>query len=244
MEPPLLSAAREHGAELLRAVPRPGPCRVWELGGRRRLWIKRFASGRAFEQERRALKDWGLNGVPEIVAEGPRSLLLSHVEGGQVEGIEGWRAAGAFLRRLQEESGPDVDAMPLSDALSARLASWTRRGAGRLPSELLDSVHAGFQPEAFAGDLRTRCHRDYQPQNWLWAPAGLGVIDFEHARWDHPLTDLVRVLDHVELDQPRAQAFLSGWGRSLDERDQARLRSLRLLHALGSAAWAGGAVEG
>jgi hypothetical protein len=232
---PLLEHARRLGAVEVRAVPRPGPCRVWALSGATRLWLKRYPSARSFAQERDALVGWGLRGVPQVLAEAPSALLLSDVPGGEVDDLAGWRAAGAFADAMHRGSGPDPDPMPLPEALARRWEAWSAQAAPHVDASTLRDARARFEPSAFSGDPRVRCHRDFHPRNWRWGPAGLGVIDFEHARFDHPLMDAVKVLDAVEVDDPRWRAFADGWPGL--RADDPRLRSLRALHGLASVAW-------
>ena len=59
------------------------------------------------------------------------------------------------------------------------------------------------------------CHRDYLPSNWLADDEGswVGVIDFEHARPDHPLADVARLAAYVWPDRPDLEeAFRRGYG--------------------------------
>ena len=230
---PLLDLATTLGAVGVEPVARPGPCRVWRLGGESPLWLKRFASTRSFAQERGALRDWGLERVPRVLGEGPSALLLSHVDGEAPLTLEAWRAAGRFLAAMQAGSGPDEDPLPLDEALARRFQAWRALAEGRLEAEVLRSAEEVFDPSLFAGERRVRCHRDFQPRNWRWGPGGFGLIDFEHARYDHPLQDLVRVLDHVDVADPRWEALLEGRG-PLAAGDRARLRSLRALDSLGA----------
>lgn len=232
----LLKAA-DAGAPGLVAVPRPGPCRVWRVGGAPVRWLKRFGSHRAWRQERDALETWGpfAARVPRVLAasESAQALLLSHVDGAPGDGVEVWRAAGIFSRQLQAGGAEDLDPMPLPEAMDRRFAAWGRQAAEHLSPGQWSAAQAAWQPQVFDGAVRRRCHRDFQPRNWLWDGRSLGVIDFEHARWDHPWVDAVRLRDCVGEDDPRWRAFFEG----ADAPTGPAFDGLRLLHALGSIAW-------
>jgi hypothetical protein len=61
------------------------------------------------------------------------------------------------------------------------------------------------------------CHLDFQPRNWLVNTCGdLSLVDFEHARVDLPVRDLVRLRFRIWPDRPALrEAFLTGYGRPL-----------------------------
>lgn len=58
------------------------------------------------------------------------------------------------------------------------------------------------------------CHRDYMPRNWILQPnRQLGIIDFEHTRYDLAARDLVRLATRIWPTRPDLeQAFLDGYG--------------------------------
>lgn len=186
-------------------------------------WWKTYTSPRALSQARRAMTDWRHGRMPWVLREEGERLLLSHLDG---EPTRDWAAAGAWRRGFAKVQ--DTDPMPLAVALQKRLDSWSAALAPyqEVGGWTLIGDHAGVK--------RVRCHRDFQPRNWVISDDGLGVLDFEHAAPDHPLTDAVKVLDHIDADSPAFRAFL---GCELTSGQRAQLRDLRLLHGLATLAW-------
>lgn len=199
------------------------------------LWVKRASSRRTFDQEVRGLTEWRCGRMPVLVDADPTTLELRTevLVGGAFPSleVEAWREAGAWRRAFAQEA--DEDELPLSAALQKRLRSWSRKA--RLEAEELQAL-LGLWSGDHEGVRRVRCHRDYQPRNWLWNE-GIAALDFEHAAPDHPLMDVVKVLDHLDPDDERFQAFL---GAPLSPREQLQLRDLRILHALGCLGWGRG----
>jgi thiamine kinase-like enzyme len=78
------------------------------------------------------------------------------------------------------------------------------------------------------------CHLGFQPRNWLLGPAGrLYLVDFEHARTDLPLRDLVRLRFRIWPARPDLKdACLNGYGRDLTGSDTETLQHLGALDAL------------
>jgi Phosphotransferase enzyme family len=78
------------------------------------------------------------------------------------------------------------------------------------------------------------CHLDFQPRNWLLGPgADLYLVDFEHARTDLPLRDLVCLRFRAWPGRPDLKdAFLNGYGRDLTGSDIETLQHLGALDAL------------
>lgn len=186
-------------------------------------WWKTYSSPRAVKQARRALTAWRHPRMPQVLEQDGSRLLLSHLEG---QPSCDWASAGAWRRGFAQPQ--DQDPMPLHVALQKRMESWSAALAAFEPVEpwRLEGDHTGL--------ARVRCHRDFQPRNWVMDDQGFGVLDFEHAAPDHPLTDAVKVLDHILPDSDAFRAFM---GRALTPAEGAQLRDLRLIHGLASRAW-------
>lgn len=151
--------------------------------------------------------------------------------------------AGRFRRRLDDVAiAGDDDPLPLPEALTRRLHAWLMRAKSSLPPALRQRVAAAFDPRPFEGATRRWCHRDLAPHNWIVQPSEpgprLSVIDFGQARPDAWLVDVLKLWDDAWARDPTlAEAFFTGYGRTLDATEHAQLRQLALLHGLATAAW-------
>ncbi len=232
-------------ADVWRVVPHRGATVV----------VKRHRDAASFRAERVVYDGWGTTltqFTPRLittVTAPANALVIEWVDGRRGDDpdlpaplrLSLHRQAGEFCRALAEHPCPDQDPMPLHEALRTRMDSWCRRGAGRLPAATLREAAATFDETLFVGVRRVFAHRDFAPWNWIAGqdPAlRLAVIDFGHARADAPLTDLLKLADGPWVDHPAARdAFFEGFGRTLSDLEEARLRSLLLLHGIASAVW-------
>ncbi len=241
---------------------------VTGLDARAGVVVKQFRSDRAFAQEQGAYARW-LTHLPEetagLVAVLPapvRALLLRRLPGeplvtGRVrEAVEqtAHRRAGAFLRALHMLPEADHDPLPLREAIPRRYAAWLARVSPRLT--LAEAAHLRGLGEALQADVglfararRVPCHRDFTPSNWLIdGPIvdgqisridGFFVVDFEHAKLDCPLLDLVKLWTEVWGDRPDLEAaFFAGYGRTLGPDERLELQVLAAMHAMATVAWA------
>ena len=154
-----------------------------------------------------------------------------------------FHTAGSFLANLHRLPFDDRDPLPLQRALQERLVATVERARPFVDaSELAWAVKAFDGGRVFRGIARVPCHRDYQPRNWLVAERGSRVrwsaIDFEHARPDLWLVDLLKLWDRWWIDDPDLEsAFFAGYGSSLDDEDRLRLETLGILHGLMTMVW-------
>ena len=230
--------------------------------------VKQFRSDRAFAQEQGAYSRW-LNHLPEetaaLVAVLPapvRAVVLRRLPGeplvtGRVrEGVEqaAHRRAGSFLRALHALPESDHDPLPLRAAVQQRYAAWLARVSPQLTEADADGLRGlgeALRREArlFARARRVPCHRDFTPQNWLIdGPQVDGqlsrldrffVVDFEHAKLDCPLIDLVKLWTELWGERPDLEAqFLAGYGRSLGPDERSELQLLAAMHAMATVSWA------
>ena len=232
---------------------------VWAVTGAEQAFLKVFRQPRKFVQERRAYRAWlpglGFQGTPRLLAESSelRALLISarpgslleHAHPNEVQRLEAYRQAGAWLRALHALPFVDDDPVPLAEAYTRRGAAWLGRAAGLLEPTLIswvgEQVESAVKSLEQLGAVRVPCHRDYSPRNWLVDLSGgnvqLSVIDFEHARPDHWLVDVER-LYAGGWDSSLEDAFWQGYGRVLSELERKVLRQRLALSALSSVVWA------
>lgn len=217
-------------------------------------YLKRHASAGHHAREVAALEGWAraLPGTPALlaVAPPPRAWVLLGAVPGTL--VASWsaddprqgaahEAAGAWLARLHALPFADDDPLPLADALLRRLDAWRDRSAtGLLPAATWTSLGAALVALPRDGWRRVRAHRDFSPRNWLWdEAAGLGVIDFEHARPDAEGTDVARLADGAWLGRPDLEAaFWRGYGSAPDAATHDRWRLVRGVQAATTVAWA------
>lgn len=245
-----------------------GESEVWLLTGvPRGAVLKVHTRTRKFSQELAAYRDWlpqlataegavGADGaeVPGLlrVWGGERALLLSLLPGepmsrhgvSRQQALQTHQRAGAFLRQLHEVPHQSQDPLSLADAFAKRLEAWSGRARHLVSPGVVPEVER--RVTAVLPDLhsyrRVPCHRDFTPRNWLvdrGKPGYLGVIDFEHARPDLWLVDLVRLWSGEWHGRPDLRdAFLQGYGVTLDAGQVAVLNGLSALEGLATIAWA------
>lgn len=247
---------------------------MWEVrcaGGV--FFVKEYERRRKFEQETKACGEWvrGMTGweggMPRLVARhedearGEWAGMYTAVRGEMAEGCglsaEEWRRmhrqAGEFLRALHGLRMEDGDAVGLEEAIGARWEEWRKRAGAcaALSGEELKWIEgAAREMKAFAGEKRVACHRDFHPRNWMVEREGagqlrLGVIDFEHARLDAAMMDVVRLAmeewptrEGCEAAFWEGYGMKKGYGRKKSERDGGQLRALGALHGMATVTWA------
>jgi Ser/Thr protein kinase RdoA (MazF antagonist) len=142
--------------------------------------------------------------------------------------------AGTILRRFHDAEPPRL--LPdYRDWLRDRADYWTARARPIMSAADLGNASAHLAAlQQLADPDGVPCHLDFQPRNWLLGlDADLYLVDFEHARTDLPLRDLVRLRFRVWPGRPDLQdAFLNGYGRDLTRSDTETLQHLGALDAL------------
>jgi hypothetical protein len=234
-----------------RAIEGGTTSRVWCVEtANGRVAVKQHGRGRAFAQETAALAALPADDDapwPRLLARDPAQLALvtTWLPGTSARSAARepatraaiYAAAGLLRRRLDAVPCPVDDPVSVRDALERRMDAQLDRSA--LAPAVIAAVRAAFRPDAFVGATRSFCHRDFAPRNWLVEGASLRVVDFGHARADHPLVDLARALSPV-WGEPRARTeLLAAYG--LDEDDTLRqLELLELLDMVATVTWARG----
>ncbi|GEK19582.1 phosphotransferase family protein [Cellulomonas xylanilytica] len=160
-------------------------------------------------------------------------------------------AVGAELRRLHEVRGTRYGALVVDGSSTA--SAWDRvveRSTIALTDYVATSGSAALATRArrFVEDRRAAvdscagpvlCHHDVIDGNLLLdgTPTLVGVLDFEAATWDDPLSDLAQTLVHVRFHAPGdVPALLAGYGITSDD-ERARLAVYDVLHVVAERAW-------
>jgi hypothetical protein len=229
-----------------------GPCEITEtLGpavarisarGDEEYVVKKHADRDKHDREVHAYRHWtpALGpSAPQLVAADAQALTIvttaldGHPHPGPLTAAA-HHHAGAILRRFHDAEPP----RPLPgyrDWLQARAAYWTGRARPFINAADLGNASAHLAALQQATDPDgVPCHLDFQPRNWLLGPAAdLYLVDFEHARTDIALRDLVRLRFRVWPGRPDLKdAFLNGYGRDLTGSDTETLQHLGALDAL------------
>lgn len=146
------------------------------------------------------------------------------------------REAGRVLRQLHEAQPPESwDDFSFGAAKAEELAQLEPAAAALLSRPEMDAVRAEIQALAgVTGLSKVPCHHDYNIRNWLVDETGaVNIIDFEWARLDVWVSDLVRLRAGVWKGRPFLQeAFLDGYGRQPDSHELAALRGCGILTAV------------
>ncbi|MEZ6197584.1 MAG: aminoglycoside phosphotransferase family protein [Planctomycetota bacterium] len=230
------------------------------VGAANRVWATSDGGGAVLKlvddpakarRERRGLGVWApAAGVaaPRLLASElerePRALLMTRLVGGPVETraltagerADLHRAMGASLRRLHELPLADEDPLPLAEALRRRTEAALAGGPPPgCPASLFARAERRLLDHVWTAGPRRAAHRDFRERNWWIGDDGsLAVFDFEHARPDDPMVDLVRLRETDWRAEPALEAaFREGYGGP-DATEEARLEILEIVHALGT----------
>ena len=241
-----LQAALEAGARLIGSCEitealGPAVARISARSGEEYV-VKKHADRAKHDREVHANQHWTPalgSSAPQLVAADAQALTIvtTALNGRPYPGLLTTTAhhrAGTILRRFHDAEAP----RPLPgyrDWLRDRAAYWTGRARPFINAADLGnaSAHLAALQQATAPD-GVPCHLDFQPRNWLLGPAAdLYLVDFEHARADIALRDLVRLRFRVWPGRPDLKdAFLNGYGRDLTGSDTETLQQLGALDAL------------
>lgn len=176
--------------------------------------------------------------VPRLVdASVPlRCMLFSALPGELAKGSnravdpEVHRQAGAFLARLHG-SVPPEPAPDMNQRLAAQRDWVLERAEGMIEPALLEYLRRATAVLIEIDEpVTVLCHLDFWPRNWLVDEHGsLRVIDFGQATRDLAIRDF-SLLAHRGPARPHLQeAFFDGYGRPLDDDEQAQLEGLAVL---------------
>ncbi len=148
--------------------------------------------------------------------------------------------AGTLLRQLHDAASParwEDFAAEKRDEFEA----WAARAAGLIEVRLLDFAQAEVCGLAALGHpVRVPCHLDYTTRNWLVAD---GRSTSSTSNGPRPkvlgVNDLARLYFGPWRDRPDLKdAFLEGYGRTIDPDDRAVLLGCGALTAVRTVVWA------
>lgn len=226
--------------ELLAQHPtqRPGS-QVWRVRNTdgREFVAKRHLNQQKHERESHAYRHWVptlTERAPRLIASEPRvpAIVMTALPGEPADsGAPGspphpeteahyHRQAGELLRRLHTtRAGPPASEPP--NPLSQRLAHWLPAAQLILTTDEL-ALLTSFTADLADADTvpLVPCHLDYQPRNWVVDETGvLRIVDFEHARLDIAIRDLVRLeYRHWPGRPDLREAFYEGYATPLLDR--------------------------
>jgi hypothetical protein len=173
--------------------------------------------------------------------DGLRLLVVSRLPGepvgpADVGRPEVHRQAGALFRRLHDSAPPRTD-----DGYAARLQTevdgWVARGG--LTGPEISAARALVTEVADVSVPLVPTHYDSGPRNWLIDGNTVRLIDFGWVDWRPWCADLVKLQRWPWLDRPDLQqAFLDGYGRTLDAAHARMLPALHVLSAVFIITWA------
>lgn len=205
--------------------------------------VKQHLTRLLYEREVNAYRRWtsalGSSAPTLIATDGPAMITITSALPGRSPGpadltAPAYRQAGALLRRFHEAE-PASDLTWFPGWLQERASHWSSRAGPLLPTTDVRVIHSHLDALSQMGIPRGGpCHLDFQPRNWLIGNTGdVSLIDFEHARTDLPVRDLVRLRFRAWAGQPHLRdAFLDGYGRPLTQAEDQLIWHLGAIDAL------------
>ncbi len=213
---PVTSHAGHDQTSVLRAATRDG-----------KVIVKIHRSRERHDRERDAYHRWVPalgERAPRLLAEisDPPAIIVTALPGAPVTELalppetewDVFGQAGALLAAWHR-AGPPRETPDMTAWLAARGEQWLALAETILPAARRSDIRAHLRALAGLGPLpAVPCHLDFTPRNLLYdTERGVGVIDFEHARYDLAARDLVRLAERVWRDRPDLEtAFLTHYG--------------------------------
>jgi Ser/Thr protein kinase RdoA (MazF antagonist) len=193
--------------------------------------VKVHRSPERHRQEVDAYQHWApvLRGrAPQLLAvnDDPPAIVVTALNGHSLASIclnpsqevEAHRQAGKVLRLLHHAAPPRTQP-EMTAWLAGRGEQWLTLAEDILSTTRRREIRTHLRALTQLGPTTALpCHLDYTPRNLVWAATiRLSVIDFEHARYDLPARDLVRLATRTWPTRPDIEeAFLDGYGELSD----------------------------
>ncbi|WP_246002049.1 aminoglycoside phosphotransferase family protein [Allorhizocola rhizosphaerae] len=165
--------------------------------------------------------DWR---VPRLIAvnANPAAIAITAISGQPLDTLslppgaerDAHRQAGAILRTLHV-AWPCARDPGFTTFLAERGRYWISQAGARLDCVQRRDLEGRLeQLVRLRVDTLTPCHLDFMPRNLVRDHDGtIRVIDFEHARYDLPARDLVRMATRIWPQRPDLEtAFRDGYG--------------------------------
>ncbi|MFG3301517.1 phosphotransferase enzyme family protein [Micromonospora chersina] len=138
---------------------------------------------------------------------------------------EAYRQAGQLLKTLHAAEPPRLEP-DWTAWLAERAEYWIHHAGDQIAASYRAEVRARMRALRDLAPLPAMpCHLDFMPRNMIYSDDGIvGLIDFEHSRYDLTARDLVRLATRVWPRRPDLRtSFLEGYGE-LTATDQAVIR--------------------
>lgn len=189
--------------------------------------VKGHRHAERYEQELHAYRHWtsSLDGrAPQLLVscDDPPAVVVSVLPGQPLNDrhltteaeLRAHRRAGELLARYHRAAPACAD-INMVEWLVARGEQWLTVARDVIPMAQQTQTRAHLRALADLGRIdAVPCHLDYTPRNLLATHDGaVGIIDFEHSRYDLAARDLVRLATRTWTIHPQLRdAFLAGYG--------------------------------
>jgi Ser/Thr protein kinase RdoA (MazF antagonist) len=183
------------------------------------------------QQETRAYRLWTSilrDQAPRLIAINaePPAIAITAIPGQALSDLslpapaerDAYRQAGALLRVLHA-AGPHKQDPHFKTFLAERGRYWIERAGTRFDAAERNDLEDRLERlTRLPVDTLMPCHLDFMPRNLLRDDDGvMRLIDFEHARYDLPARDLVRLATRIWPPRPDLEdAFYVGYGQLVD----------------------------
>jgi Ser/Thr protein kinase RdoA (MazF antagonist) len=240
---PIMQHAGNEQTTILRALTRHGE-----------VVVKHHRDRERHTRERDAYRHWApalAERAPRLLTEidDPPAIIVTALPGLPVAELtlppeaehDVFAQSGAILAAWHAAQ-PPRGTPNMTAWLADRGEQWLQLAEPILPAGERAEIRAHLHKLATLGPLpAVPCHLDFTPRNLVRAPDGaVGVIDFEHARYDLPARDLVRLASRTWPDRPDLEAAFLATYAPLSDLDRQVIEHCTYLDRLTAAVRATG----